>query len=398
MDESLIRSSVTLKTQVCKSRSNTIPSASQSTSSLASEVAEVKVEITPPTNNEYPPEETSLHIEKSCNITTPLDTTSGVKNFTSNRSNLYSDYSASSHSSLANRPLELKRIALKERNPCYVFNRLPGSVGSSSTRIYKKIEEMVDMSTPYNHYKCLSPSESNLSQFKLGGSTNATGTSANIPNLGSNLFRLDRPGSSRLLRRQYSLDRDDHHRIAHIKEIQQLHQYLDTQLAHASSYNVKSSTLTVPSIVNEYNVKASVIPPVIRLHRQNSSSIGQDLEKIEEIPMSPGSPPNHQWGSVDSELSKTPPHRNKVISESELIDETGAVLFSAPTSPTLSPRPLINSVTNTVHPLRSSVKSMVNTDISASDKFTTIDEGEIQLQNNKRKNELTLNANSLVNR
>ena len=115
----------------------------------------------------------------------------------------------------------------------------------------------MDLSSPYNHYKCLSPSESNLTQCNDGKYIYGI----------SKQDSISKPGSSKLLRRQFSLDKEDCH----------------------SSYVAKSN-LDVP-IFQE--TRSSSISPVNlklgRLHKQTSASVSQDLEKIEEIPISPTS-------------------------------------------------------------------------------------------------------------
>lgn len=151
-------------------------------------------------------------------------------------------------------------------NPVSFSSRVPPTGGSAS-RLYKKIEQLVDLSSPYNHYKCLSPSESNLSQFYDGKFIHKSD---------------NKPGSTRLLRRQFSLDRED-----------------GTAMQHLS----KSSILEVP-VLHETRLSPKIQLP--RIPIQNSTSISQDLEKIEEIPLSPESSHQHS-SSLESSLNRTPP-------------------------------------------------------------------------------------------
>lgn len=147
------------------------------------------------------------------------------------------------------------------------FGRLSSSsAGGSSCKLYKKFEELMDLSSPYNHYRCLSPSESNLTQCNDGK---------------YGVHRLDnKPGSSRLLRRQFSLDKDDC-------------QTTTTTSASTSTISTTSqvkSSLDVPFAAdpNRQSPSPTNIKPG-RLHKQTSASVAQDLEKIEEIPISPTS-------------------------------------------------------------------------------------------------------------
>lgn len=113
----------------------------------------------------------------------------------------------------------------------------------------------MDLSLPYNHYRCLSPSESNLTQCSDGKYMYSMAKGAD----------LSKPGSSRLLRRQFSLDKDD---------------CLTTQL---NKSGLEISTLQENhSGPSSSNVKSSG-----RLIKQHSASVAVDLEKIEEIPVSP---------------------------------------------------------------------------------------------------------------
>ncbi|XP_043283814.1 retinal guanylyl cyclase 2 isoform X2 [Venturia canescens] len=88
-----------------------------------------------------------------------------------------------------------------------------------------------DLSTPYNHYRCLSPNEYNLSSTGKGS-------------------------SGRFLKRQFSLDRAD-------------------------------DPLTIASIISEQQPsQQSINRAGQRLCKQNSAGAANDLERIEEIPSS----------------------------------------------------------------------------------------------------------------
>ncbi|XP_075235851.1 retinal guanylyl cyclase 1 [Lycorma delicatula] len=94
-----------------------------------------------------------------------------------------------------------------------------------------------DLSTPYNHYRCLSPSN---------GKSITSGTRT------SNL-------SSRFLKRQFSMDRED--------------------ILSSEPQNIKSSS---------HNMQSA------RLFKQNSAGAAHDLERIEEIPSSLSSSYKHR--------------------------------------------------------------------------------------------------------
>lgn len=134
------------------------------------------------------------------------------------------------------------------------FTPSPSSA-SSSNKVFKKFEEFMDLSLPYNHYRCLSPSESNLTQCTAEGKYIYGITKQD-----------SKPGSSRLLRRQFSLDREDCH-----------------------STVTTRSNLDVPFIHENRSTQSPTNIKPGRLHRQTSASVAQDLEKIEEIPISPTS-------------------------------------------------------------------------------------------------------------
>lgn len=107
-----------------------------------------------------------------------------------------------------------------------------------------------DLSSPYNHYRCLSPSENlNLHNHYIKPH-HGTGGSGLTPN--------------RFLRRQFSLDRGDEPPV--------------NILTGASSM----STVTLDSAVSVGTPRAASTG---RLFKQNSAGAAHDLERIEEIPL-----------------------------------------------------------------------------------------------------------------
>ncbi|XP_032577675.1 uncharacterized protein LOC6613836 [Drosophila sechellia] len=335
LDESLIRNSITLKAQANKSRTSTNPSSSQS-SSLAGESVEVKVEITPPTNAD---------LASGANLPNSYSLDSNSTNTISPNATLCPEFpgktTPSSTSPQSRKLSELTPDNLLNPNS---FNRLPSSTGGSSSRLYKKIEEMMDLSSPYNHYKCLSPSESNLTQFydgkylygsAAGGAGGGQAGGGACPSIalsgsgcGGGASRFDsKPGSSRLLRRQFSLDRDDQQ----AKGEQQHHQHslqanTYSGLVGGCGGGVKSSMLDIPLL---HDTTRSPKGTLTRSHKQNSASITQDLEKIEEIPLSPASSQHHS--SLDSNLNRSPP--STVEAQSPPLPPMSPPQLSAPTSP-----------------------------------------------------------------
>lgn len=147
----------------------------------------------------------------------------------------------------------------------------PSPSNCSSTRLFKKFDDTMDLSLPYNHYRCLSPSENNLTQCH-----------DNKYIYGFSAGKIERPGSSRLLRRQFSLDKED------CPQSQQ-----NTQ---------QKQSLDIPPVPE---IRASPTSfKISRMPKQTSASVTVDLEKIEEIPLSPTSLlGNHKH---DIMLSKIP--------------------------------------------------------------------------------------------
>lgn len=223
-------------------------SSSQS-SSLAGEQVDVKVEITPPRDIE------SVQMPNSYSIdSAPVNLGLSL-----------SDFKTSSPQQRKLSELPADSLLSTAAN----FGRLtPSPSSASSCKIYKKFEDFLDISSPYNHYRCLSPSESNLTQCNDGKYVYG-------------IHRLDnKPGSSRLLRRQFSLDKDDCQNNGN-----------GPATSNTMTIAQMKSSLDVPSLQDISN-RSTPSPTNIkpgRLHKQNSASVAQDLGKIEEIPASPTS-------------------------------------------------------------------------------------------------------------
>lgn len=216
---------------------------------MAGEQVDVKVEITPPRDTESVQMPTSYSIDSGQTVNLGLSL-SDFKTTSSPQQRKLSELPTDTLLNTAN------------------FGRLtPSPSSASSCKLYKKFEDFLDLSSPYNHYRCLSPSESNLTQCNDG--KYIYGTS-----------RLDnKPGSSRLLRRQFSLDKDDCQNIAGGTS----QANIGIAIAHMKS------SLDVPclqDIANRSSPSPTNMKPA-RLHKQNSASVAQDLGKIEEIPISP---------------------------------------------------------------------------------------------------------------
>ncbi|KAI8129698.1 Retinal guanylyl cyclase 2 [Lucilia cuprina] len=393
LDESLIRNSITLKAQANKSRNSTNPSSSQS-SSLAGESVEVKVEITPPTN---------VDVCSSSNLPNSYSLDSNSTNTISPNMTLCPEFPTKTPSN-SPQPRKITEIATDNLLNPSNFNRLPTSAAGSSSRLYKKIEEMMDLSSPYNHYKCLSPSESNLTQFYDGKYLYSGG--GGVGNTVANSFhsvtgRFEKPGSSRLLRRQFSLDRDD----TQSKSEHQHHQHHQSSLQSSLplSLSNKSSTLEIPVL---HDTARSPKGTLTRVHKQNSTSIAQDLEKIEEIPLSPAS--SQQHSSLDSNINRSPP--STIEAQSPPVQtvvtkrKTGLLtsmsppptLLSAPTSP--APSRSLNGVAYNCTIMESpttDASSTATTTASVNSNTTTPIE---EPNSNLKKQEIMLNVEALISR
>lgn len=225
---------------------------------MAGEQVDVKVEITPPRNDAE-----SVKVPSSYSIDSAQTVNLGLS---------LSDFKTPSPQQRKLSELPADSLLSAAAN----FGRLTPSPSSasSSCKLYKKFEDFLDLSSPYNHYRCLSPSESNLTQCSNDGK------------YVYGINRLDnKPGSSRLLRRQFSLDKDDCQNNGNGPASS-----LQSSSGVMTIAQMKSS-LDVPSIQDISN-RSSPSPTNIksgRLHKQNSASVAQDLGKIEEIPASPTS-------------------------------------------------------------------------------------------------------------
>lgn len=128
-------------------------------------------------------------------------------------------------------------------------NNIPFRGSSRHRRGVTTQEE--DLSSPYNHYRCLSPSEQHLNQHNhYVKPIHGTG--------GSNL------ASNRFLKRQFSLDRGDEPSV------------------HSLSGSSSVSTMTLDSAASVGTPRATSTG---RLFKQNSAGAAHDLERIEEIPL-----------------------------------------------------------------------------------------------------------------
>jgi len=107
-----------------------------------------------------------------------------------------------------------------------------------------------DLSSPYNHYRCLSPSENLNHHNHYIKPHHGTGGSGLTPN--------------RFLRRQFSLDRGDEPPV------------------HILTGAASMSTVTLDSAASVGTPRAASTG---RLFKQNSAGAAHDLERIEEIPL-----------------------------------------------------------------------------------------------------------------
>ncbi|XP_031621510.1 uncharacterized protein LOC116339642 [Contarinia nasturtii] len=245
LDEMLIQHCIRSKQRTKTPCISTTHSSSQS-SSLAGEQVDVKVEITPPRDAE------SVQVPNSYSIESAPSVNLGL--------------SLSDFKSTSPQPRKLSELPSDTLLATTNFGRLtPSPSSASSCKLYKKFEDFLDLSSPYNHYRCLSPSESNLTQCNDGKYIYGVSKMDN------------KPGSSRLLRRQFSLDKDD---------CQNSSGSGPSQITFAqmkSSLDVPLQDISIRPSSSPTNVKPA------RLHKQNSASVAQDLGKIEEIPASPTS-------------------------------------------------------------------------------------------------------------
>uniref|UniRef100_A0A182KGG0 Guanylate cyclase domain-containing protein n=1 Tax=Anopheles christyi TaxID=43041 RepID=A0A182KGG0_9DIPT len=295
-------------------QSNTCSTANHSSShspSVAGESIDVKVEITPPVPPSLEPgqhqQPGSYDTAAVLSTSFSIESSSSNNTFTLNLGDFVQPKASPLPSPQARKLSEVIADG-SFLSAGATFDRLnpsPTSTSASSTRLFKRIEELIDLSSPYNYYKCLSPSENNLSQCTES-------------RYGSYQLRSDscssKPGSTRFLRRQFSLDKDDvgpssgghgHASGAPLSA----KATLDT----ISSISVDREQLarmgTLTSIPSISSTNSATLPGggqkqrSLAMHRQQSASVAQDLEKIEEIPLSPQSfIINHTGSSSTSSL------------------------------------------------------------------------------------------------
>ncbi|XP_053671502.1 uncharacterized protein LOC128721742 [Anopheles nili] len=308
-------------------QSNTCSTANHSSShspSVAGESIDVKVEITPPVPPGLDQAQSQQHSGPDPAVLSTsfsVDSSSSNNTFTLNLGEFVQPKVTPLASPQARKLSEVisdgsflgANLTFDRLNPS------PTATAANSTRLFKRIEELIDLSSPYNYYKCLSPSENNLSQCAES-------------RYGSYQLRSDscssKPGSTRFLRRQFSLDKDD----AGLSSG-------GPTGAHKSTFDSISSvsvdreqlarmgTLTsIPSISSTTSASgpagSGAKQPTSRLamHRQQSASVAQDLEKIEEIPLSPQSFALNHTGTSSSTSSL----------QSEVLDRGRAVRNGGP--------------------------------------------------------------------
>lgn len=264
LDELLKRSESALKSEAVKiGNANSLTGSNQSSHSpsVTGESLDVKVEITPAPPTPASDIQTSYSIESTSSLTICSDASSKSQG-TSPHARKFSEIPHESGSFL---------------NPIGNFNRLnPSPPNTASARLFKKLEEMIDLSSPYNHYRCLSPSETNLS-IPVNERSQVVSPNSLLFDSGG------KPGSSRLLRRQFSLDKDDltmqkHANLETISSMVESSKH--SNLAVKTPYQPLISTCSLPGSSGT-NVLTS------KLHKHQSASVALDLEKIEEIPISP---------------------------------------------------------------------------------------------------------------
>lgn len=286
-----------VKNEAKIANANSLTSSNQSSHSpsvTGGDSLEVKVEITPAPPTMMSDVTNSFSIESTSSLTICSDTSSKSQ-ATSPNNRKYSEMSHDSMSGFL--------------NPMGNFTRMgptSSSMNTSSNRLFKKIEEMIDLSLPYNHYRCLSPSETNLSLPQVERCMSVS------PN--ARLMDAGKPGSSRLLRRQFSLDKDDLNR-GNLETISSLIDYgrnpsskSNHQMITAASLPSSSSAIGGGNLVNS------------KLHKHHQSVT--DLEKIEEIPISPlnVSMMSSNNGSLNSFKNPTSNNNSKTQTDSSEIN------------------------------------------------------------------------------
>ncbi|XP_059611066.1 uncharacterized protein LOC132257996 [Phlebotomus argentipes] len=226
---------------------------------MAVEIADVKVEITPPVIPDLP--------AATMSASTSLESSTSGFNLNIN----IPDFPPKPTTTVSPNQRKMSEFGQDGLLNPSAFNRL-SNTSASSARLFKKIEEMMDLSSPYNHYRCLSPSESNLLQC-----------GADLKASFGKFHEANKPGSSRLLRRQFSLDKEDVHGQGGSRE--------------GAKHSIDSGDCRSGGQLTK-----AAMP---RIHKQNSNSLAQDLEKIEEIPLSPASSADNKRQSSRRDTAET---------------------------------------------------------------------------------------------
>lgn len=294
MDE-LLKRNCDVKGEAVKiGNANSLTGSNQSSHSpsVAGDSLDVKVEITPAPPTPICDLQNSYSIESTSSLTICSDASSksqATSPLVATHARKFSEISHESGSFL---------------NPIGNFNRInPSPPNTASARLFKKLEEMIDLSSPYNHYRCLSPSETNLSIERSA-----------ILSPNPRMLDAGKPGSSRLLRRQFSLDKDDLSMQKH-SNLETISSLVDST-KHSSGATLKAPyqpLMTSSSLPG--NSGSNLVSS--KLHKHQSASVAQDLEKIEEIPISPLNTPLNPNNSAKDAYSfknsnsnnnlKTPP-------------------------------------------------------------------------------------------
>lgn len=253
---------VTVENSMKIANANSLTNSSNQSShspSVTGELLDVKVEITPAPPTPMSDIQNSFSLESTSSLTICSDS---LKSQTTSP-NIRQKFSEMENSG-------------SFLNPMGNFNRMnPSPPASASARLFKKLEEMIDLSLPYNHYRCLSPSETNL--------TNTSSLNERPHSVSPNARQLDagKPGSSRLLRRQFSLDKDDMtNQSSKLCNLETISSLVDS--TKLSNFSTKSQ---YQQLISSSSLPATALnlPAAGKLHKHQSASVAQDLEKIEEI-------------------------------------------------------------------------------------------------------------------
>ncbi|XP_049547931.1 uncharacterized protein LOC125959165 [Anopheles darlingi] len=284
------------------------PSSSHSPS-VAGESIDVKVEITPP----VPPEATdaTVNVENPAAILSTsfsIDSSSSNNTCTLNLGDFQLGPTKGPTTPTIASP-QTRKLSEVIGDSSFlstssaVFDRHNPSPTANSTRLFKRIEELIDLSSPYNYYKCLSPSESNLSQC-------AETRYGNYQLRASDSSCSSKPGSTRFLRRQFSLDKDDgagagpagsggvggggigggsFSQKATLDTVSSISVDREQLARMGTLTSIPSISSTNSTSLGSVTVQKQRNQQLTMHHRQQSASVAQDLEKIEEIPLSPQS-------------------------------------------------------------------------------------------------------------